>query len=609
MKKLLLFLILLLSLGKVHAQNVGIGTSTPATKLHVAGTSSTLRLEGISSTLGGTNIVAATASTDKIVYVNSNGDFNALPSGVAGQVLTLNGSAIPTWTSASTTGWLLTGNMLSGTESIGSLNPFDFIVKTNTFERMRVASGGNIGINVAPAGTERLFISDAAQVTTLHSLNSNAAAGSSAVRANGITGTDAYLSYFGSITLNTTTVTNAGIYSVVTSGTSGAIIGSTTGGSGSAIYGYSTVANAGRFTNTIASTQALFAANLAASGAGAGSGVTGTTAQSNGMGVVATNSNAGGVGLLAIGNNVPGFIPGASAGAGGAFNGSLFGAWSLAQGSAGIGVWSLAQGSAGIGVMGIGNNVIGFFPGGSQGAGGVFDGSLFGVWSLAQAAAGIGMLGLGNNLGGYTYPVSGSGGTFNGNTLGSYNYCTTNANGNGAGYFQSGPGVTNFAWIAYKFGGTDYAINGTGLKATIVKDLDNQNVNMVCPEAPEALFEDYGEGQLVNGTAHIDLDPIFAKNVAIRENHPLRVFIQLEGNCNGVYVTNKTGSGFDVVELSGGNSNVAFSWHVIANRVDTKDGNGNILSYNQDNRWQKSGPSLQTQTQTLQKSEAQVTPR
>ncbi|HYV94043.1 MAG TPA: hypothetical protein VE978_19860 [Chitinophagales bacterium] len=138
-----------------HAQNVGVGTSTPATKLHVAGNSSTLRLEGLSSALGGTHIVAAAASTDKIVYVNSNGDFKALPSGSAGQVLTLNGSSVPTWTTAATTSWLLTGNTLSATEFIGTLNVFDFIVKTNNIERMRVLSGGNFGIGTN-APTEKL---------------------------------------------------------------------------------------------------------------------------------------------------------------------------------------------------------------------------------------------------------------------------------------------------------------------------------------------------------------------------------------------------------------------------------------------------------------------
>ncbi|HYV94045.1 MAG TPA: hypothetical protein VE978_19870 [Chitinophagales bacterium] len=535
-----------------HAQNVGVGTNAPATKLHVAGISSTLRLEGLSSALGGTHIVAAAASTDKIVYVNSNGDFKALPSGAAGQVLTLNGSSVPTWTTAATTSWLLTGNTLSATEFIGTLNVFDFIVKTNNIERMRVGSGGNIGVNVAPAGTDRLFVSDASQITTLHSLNSGTTSGSSAVRANGIAGTDAYLSYYGPITLNTTTVTNAGIYSVVTSGTSGAIVGVTSGGTGSAIYGHSTVANAGRFTNTINSSSAIVAVNQAASAANVGNGLSASTGQSSGFGALGTNVNASGTGILGAGNGGGGFY--------------------------------LIAGS-----------------------GGAFTGTGYGSFHIGTAGTGVGVGGVGNNLSGIVGPASGSGGAFNGTALGVYSYCTTNASGNGGGYFQSG--ASNYAWIATRVVVTDYAINGTGVKATIVKDLNNQNVNMVCPEAPEILFEDYGAGQLVNGKAHIDLDPIFVKNVAINEKHPLRVFIQLEGDCNGVYVTNKTFSGFDVVELSGGNSNISFTYHVIANRADRKDDNGIIISYNQDNRWQPTGPLLQSQTSPQQKLQLQELPR
>lgn len=53
----------------------------------------------------------------------------------------------------------------------------------------------------------------------------------------------------------------------------------------------------------------------------------------------------------------------------------------------------------------------------------------------------------------------------------------------------------------------------------------------------------------------------------------MKVFIQLEGDCKGVYVTNKTATGFDVVELNGGNSNVKFSWQIIANRADDGDSN------------------------------------
>src|SRR5690606_33913380 len=100
------------------------------------------------------------------------------------------------------------------------------------------------------------------------------------------------------------------------------------------------------------------------------------------------------------------------------------------------------------------------------------------------------------------------------------------------------------------------------------KDLNNDDVVMHCTEAPENLFEDYGIGQLVNGRAHITIDPIFSKNIIVREAHPLKVFVQLEGECNGVYVTNKSEGSFDVVELQGGTSNTPFSYSIVATRAD-----------------------------------------
>jgi len=64
----------------------------------------------------------------------------------------------------------------------------------------------------------------------------------------------------------------------------------------------------------------------------------------------------------------------------------------------------------------------------------------------------------------------------------------------------------------------------------------------------------------------------------IDEQHPLKVFIQLEGDCNGVFVTEKSSSGFRVKELNKGRSSVNFSWHIVGNRADSKDANGNINS-------------------------------
>ena len=85
------------------------------------------------------------------------------------------------------------------------------------------------------------------------------------------------------------------------------------------------------------------------------------------------------------------------------------------------------------------------------------------------------------------------------------------------------------------------------------------------------------------GTRFI-LDPILAKNIIGNEKHPLKVIIQLEGECNGVYVTEKTQHGFKVKELKNGNSNVPFTWHIAANRANKKGANGELESKYEDLR-------------------------
>jgi hypothetical protein len=138
------------------------------------------------------------------------------------------------------------------------------------------------------------------------------------------------------------------------------------------------------------------------------------------------------------------------------------------------------------------------------------------------------------------------------------------------GYFYSGgtSGTSSYAYAGARYGNTNYKIIGNGNVSTIVDGVDGNKKIMFAPEAPEVLFEDYGVGQLANGSAFITIDPNFTHNIIVDDKHPLKVFIQLEGDCNGVYVTQKSAEGFMVKELQNGNSNVAFSWHIVANRKD-----------------------------------------
>lgn len=153
------------------------------------------------------------------------------------------------------------------------------------------------------------------------------------------------------------------------------------------------------------------------------------------------------------------------------------------------------------------------------------------------------------------------------------------------GYFYGG-NASAYSYVGVRlsssFGGSsNYKILGPGTVSTIVssnKANDSKKI-MFAPEAPEVLFEDYGTGQLTNGTVKIDIDPIFAKNIFVDEKHPLKVFIQLEGDCNGVFVTNKSKNGFTVKELNSGKSNVKFSWHIVGNRADETEANGEKTTY------------------------------
>jgi hypothetical protein len=77
--------------------------------------------------------------------------------------------------------------------------------------------------------------------------------------------------------------------------------------------------------------------------------------------------------------------------------------------------------------------------------------------------------------------------------------------------------------------------------------------------------EDFGEGQLVNGRCHVELDPFFLETVTIDKANPMKVFVEPGGTCEGVYVE-KGSTGFSVVELHDGRSSVAFDYRIVAKR-------------------------------------------
>jgi hypothetical protein len=91
-----------------------------------------------------------------------------------------------------------------------------------------------------------------------------------------------------------------------------------------------------------------------------------------------------------------------------------------------------------------------------------------------------------------------------------------------------------------------------------------QKVSVYAMESAENWFEDAGGGQLVNGVAHVTLDPTFAQTV--NTNVAYRVFLTPGGDCKGLYVSQKSPTSFEVHELGGGTSNIAFDYRIMAKR-------------------------------------------
>jgi hypothetical protein len=125
-----------------------------------------------------------------------------------------------------------------------------------------------------------------------------------------------------------------------------------------------------------------------------------------------------------------------------------------------------------------------------------------------------------------------------------------------------------------------HALMVAGAKSAVVATASHGERKLYADESAEVYFFDRGGGQLVSGVAVIALDPVWLETVTIDADHPMRVQVTLTGDCNGVYVAEKTiagpstGSGqasFTVRELRGGTSNATFDWEVAAKRKGYED--------------------------------------
>jgi hypothetical protein len=264
---------------------------------------------------------------------------------------------------------------------------------------------------------------------------------------------------------------------------------------------------------------------------GATTGVTGQTVTNGGSGLYGVDSSA----------------TGGSAVSGVSTNGT--GVYGFATASSGntVGVYGSTNSPNGVGVYGA-NTVEGAFSAGVYGFSSVQDGA--GVEAVNTNSEGNGLVvsatgpdGYGGVIQGGLYGVIASGSGNEPGTVG------VTASGSSYGVYSDG----NFAVAA------GYTKSGVAVLP------DDRAVMLYSMESPENWYEDFGSGKLQNGSATIRLDPTYAETVNTTIEY--HVFLTPNGDCAGLYVAQKTPTAFEVRELRGGKSSVAFDYRIVAKRL------------------------------------------
>jgi hypothetical protein len=241
-----------------------------------------------------------------------------------------------------------------------------------------------------------------------------------------------------------------------------------------------------------------------------------------------------------------------------ATSGGSYGVYGLTFDSAGAGVAGINRSSSaqGIGVYGqydittSGTNGIGVFgQNGSESTSGrnvaVLAQEGIGTWGDGGTTGGIGVLGTVDD----------------GNAAFLENNSSTNET---LGVFNSSSGSLLFA---EGLGGgsctidTSGNLSCSGTKSAIVPvDGGKRAIALSAIESPQNWFEDFGEAELENGAAVVQLDSTYTQTVNTDTKY--QVFLTPYGDCKGLYVTNRTANSFEVHELGGGTASLSFGYRI-----------------------------------------------
>ena len=198
---------------------------------------------------------------------------------------------------------------------------------------------------------------------------------------------------------------------------------------------------------------------------------------------------------------------------------------------------------------------------GYSGVGGKFvsegqDGT--GVYGEISGTTGVGVFGLATNPAGVNYGVMGA-----------------SQSPNGYGVYSDGnmKVAGSLDCTGSQIVGKNLLVKGnhtvTGTKSAVVKLKNGDGVALYAVEASENWFEDFGSAKLKDGAAVVAIDPLYSETVNTEIDY--HVFLTPRGECKGLYVTNQKGSSFEVRELNGGESDIPFSYRIVAKRKGYED--------------------------------------
>lgn len=149
MKKTLLSLFSILILAHSFAQNVGIGTATPApsAKLDITSTNSGLLVPRVALTMTSAP-GPVTAPANSLLVYNT-----ATVADVTPGYYYWTGTAWARLATGSSTSWDINGNTgITGANFLGTINAADLMFRTANVERMRVTTAGNVGVGLNNPG-------------------------------------------------------------------------------------------------------------------------------------------------------------------------------------------------------------------------------------------------------------------------------------------------------------------------------------------------------------------------------------------------------------------------------------------------------------------------